>query len=224
MILKIILQKLFVSSSFALMLLGVYFAYLEYDLFRVEVGRQNDPLIQYSFEDDKNAFVVLGGSDIEIKEVAWLMPSVAASVPVRINKHPRILTLQDLIKQLYDDSASLFSGFSPVDREYFIKCRLLSDSYSSGIPLVAEVTFRQRGVKDLSHARSLVYAQWLASDNPFIDVYEENASEGQGVYFITKALTELKERFTAAVGMTGTTDARNRNIIAADTEDTSVCL
>ena len=176
---KIILQKLFVALSSVLMMLGVYFAYLEYNLFRVEVGRQDDPLIQYAFIDGKDAFIVSGGNDIEIKEVVWSMPSIVLSMPRQINKHPRILTLEDLTTQLYNDSSYFLSGLSPDDREYFIRCGVLADTYSAGIPLIAEVTFRQRGVEYLNTTRSLVYAEWLSSENPFIEVYEENASEEQ---------------------------------------------
>ena len=195
---KIITQKLFVVLSSVLMMLGVYFAYLEYSLFKIEVGRQDDPLIQYTFMDDKGAFIVSGGSDVEIKEVAWSMPSLAATVPARINEHPRILTLEDLKQQLYDDSTYILTGLSPHDREYFIRCGILANTHSIGIPLIAEVTFRQRGVAELGKTLALVYAEWLSSDNPFIEVYEENASVDQKAGFIKQSIIELKERFTTA--------------------------
>ncbi|MBI2109405.1 MAG: hypothetical protein HYT93_04530 [Parcubacteria group bacterium] len=197
---KTILQKLSVLVSLVLMVLGVYFAYMEYSLFRIEVERQDDPLIQYTFEDDKGAFVVSGGNDIEIKEVSWSMPSIAATAPLRINEHPRILTVEDLKQQLYDDSTYILTGLSPHDREYFVRCGILGNTHSIGIPLVAEITFRQRGVVELGKTLALVYAEWLSSEYPYIEVYEENASEEQKTGFIKKSVSELKERFINAAG------------------------
>lgn len=219
--------------SSVLMMLGVYFAYLEYNLFRIEISRQDDPLIQYTFVGEKGAFMVSGGSDIEIKEVAWSMPSVAASTPRRINKHPRILTLEDVTAQLYNDSSYLFTALSPHDREYFIQCGILANTYSFGIPLIAEVTFRQRGVEHLNTTRSLVYAEWLSSENPFIEVHEENASEEQKVKFVTGALNELREQFvlvanaflsqnTHAIGKnSGVTFQKENKKCGADTKEIS---
>lgn len=197
-LLKIILQKFFVGASFGLMLLGVYLAYLEYSLFRIQVVKQNDPLIQYSFVDDKGAFVVSGGSDIEIKEVAWTIPSVAKNVLERINKHPRILTLQDLISQLYNDSTYVLSELSPHDIRYIVTCHILGSTSPVGIPLVAEVTFRKRGDTHLSTTSSLVYAEWLTSEEPFIDVYEKDPSLDEKERFVSDALLELRERFAIA--------------------------
>ena len=195
---KTILQKLSVIVSFVLMMLGVYFAYLEYSLFRIQVERHDDPLIQYTFVEDKDAFVVSGGDDIEIKEVAWSIPSVAAVAPARINEHPRILTVEDLKRQLYDDSTYILTGLSPHDREYFVRCGVLANTHSAGIPLIAEITFRQRGVAELGKTLALVYAEWLSSKYPYINVYEENASEEQKAGFIRRSLSELKERFATA--------------------------
>lgn len=196
--LKIILHKLFVISSFVLMVLGVYFAYLHYSLFKIDFQKHDDPLIQYSFVDDKKAFTVSGGNDIEIKEVVWSMPSVATTVPARLNKHPRILTVQDLMTQLYYDSGLLLAGLSSVDRESFVTCGILGGPYSFGIPLIAEVTFRQRGDDVLRTVFSLVYAEWLTSDNPFIAVYEENASKEEKENFTKRSFKELSKRFTIA--------------------------
>ncbi|MDP3726402.1 MAG: hypothetical protein Q8R36_04370 [bacterium] len=196
--LKIILHKFFIISSFVLTVLGVYFAYLHYSLLQVDIQKRGDPLIQYSFVDDKKAFTVSGGNDIEIKEVVWTMPSVATSASSRLNKHPRILTVQDLMTQLYYDSGYLLAGLPLADRESFITCGILGGTYSFGIPLVAEVTFRQRGDEVLRTIFSLVYAELITSENPFISVYEESASLEEKENFTTQSLKELSKRFTAA--------------------------
>ncbi len=196
--LKIILHRFFIISSFALTVLGVYFAYLHYMLLRVDIQKYDDPLIQYSFVDDKRAFTVSGGNDIEIKEVVWTMPSVATAALSRLNKHPRILTVQDVMTQLYYDSGYLLAGLPFADRESFVACGILGDTYSFGIPLIAEVTFRERGEEALRTIFSLVYAELITGDNPFIAVYEENASEKEKENFINQALKELSKRFTIA--------------------------
>src|SRR3989338_4870478 len=190
-------QKFFILFSSASMLVTIYFTYLEYDLSKTEAEKYNDPLLQYSFDDDKNAFVVSAGDDIEIKQVTWIMPSAVGNVSLRINKHPRVLTLQDIITQLYDDSIYLLSGLSSLEYTDFVKCRILSDDYKNGIPLIAEITFRMRGIPNENTTRSLVYAQWLTSENPFMEVFEENASKEQEERFIAQGKRELERIFSS---------------------------
>ena len=195
---KIILHKLYIATSFFLMVLGVYFGYLHYVLFKDDIQKLKDPLIQYSFVDDKKAFAVSGGADIEIKEVTWTMPSVVSPIPLRINAHPRMLTIEDLKTQLYFDFSHMLAGLPAIDPKSFVECSILGDTHSLGIPLVAEVTFRERGEESLRTISSLVYAEWLTSDSPFIEVYEEDASPNEKENFMKQAFKELSKRFAIA--------------------------
>ena len=192
---KYFFQKFFVFLSFMLTVLVAYFAFFQYSVKRDEVKRFEDPLIQYSYSDDKNAFVVSGGTDVEIKEVAWIMPSVAASAPFRINKHPLVLPLNDLLKQLYDESVGLVGAMSLGDFQELIRCDFLKDGVVNGLPLVAEVTYRQRGEEYVRSVKSLLYAELLASENPYILVYEEKVSSKEEEYFLMNAIKDLKHRF-----------------------------
>ncbi|HEY4487084.1 MAG TPA: hypothetical protein VJB70_05165 [Candidatus Paceibacterota bacterium] len=192
---KHFLRKLFVFLSFTLTILAAYFAYLQYSVQRDEARRFEDPLIQYAYSDDKNAFVVSGGTDVEIKGVVWTMPSVAASAPFRIGRHPLVLPLNDLLKQIYDESTDLFSGVSLPELKELINCDFLKNDMASGIPLVAEVTYRQRGEEGVHSVKSLLYAEWLTSANPYIAVYEEQASSKEEEHFLRNAMRDLKGKF-----------------------------
>ncbi len=195
---KKILENFITVFSLVFGALALLVGYLDYSLNRYELSKEADPLLQYNYSEERGAFEVFGGNDVEIREVSWMLPSVYTSSPERINRHPRVLTLSELKDQLYADAARVFDTAPEKVTKDMVDCLLLKGKYATGIPLATQIKFRRRGETAMYQTTNLLSAQLVTSDNPYIEIDLADANSDERANFLDKAAHELKERFNKA--------------------------
>lgn len=185
----IILILTFIAAIAAIS--SAFYSYKNYKLEVAKFARQEDILFSYSFSD--NHFEVIPSEDVEIREVKWIMPEVNQESSLgRIVSSSQFLPLKGLASVAERLQQLIPVNLSFKERANFVNCYVFAGLYYERIPLLIEISFREKGKRGLSEIANLLYIKGISIEYPYIEIHSTNVSREKEREFLIEEGKKLR--------------------------------